>query len=229
MGLSRYEIIDAYTLEELRREYNASDRNGRIRLLQRLHKGGKIPPFDVALSAVEDADVEVRQWMARHGHLGYSDDEEPSRPNLAARLKNDPDPFVRACLRENPTVFDFSVRDEDWMEHFREATHLERLALVRNPNVGDQLIRKLFDYEDRELGINIEAREALVLAFLANRKALSRSKSIDVEHAFDQAMGAETLGALDWVMTSGHFSELWTLISKWPEGTGNLQYAVYRT
>lgn len=236
MGLPRYDIIDAYTLEELRREYSVSDANGRIRLLQRLHKGGRIPPFQIALSAVEDPRVEVRQWMARLGYLDYSEQEEEeeeerppdyeaSRPNLAARLKRDPDPFVRACLRENPTVFGIG---EDWIECFREATHLERLALVRNPEVDDELMRKVFDCEDRELGISLEERGALVRAFLTNQQALSRSKSIDVRHAFDQVMGAETLGALDWVMTSGHFSQLWTLISKWPERTGNLQYAVYR-
>jgi len=37
MALSRYAVIDAYTSEELRREYQASDAKGRVRLLQGLY------------------------------------------------------------------------------------------------------------------------------------------------------------------------------------------------
>jgi uncharacterized protein YfeS len=229
MGLSRYDTTDAYTLEELRREYKASDCKGRIRLLLRLYKGDRVPPFEIALSAVEDPHVEIRQWIARHGkYLEYGDDE-PSHPNLADRLKSDPDPFVRACLRENPTVFGGFVSTENWMEYFGEATHLERLALVRNPEVSQKLIETIFDCENSAIGVNIEERRELVLAFLTNEQALSRSQSIDVREAFDQAMGHETAAALDWVMTSGHFSKLWELISKWPKGAGNLQYTVTDT
>src|SRR5262249_37936422 len=36
------------------------------------------------------------------------------------------------------------------------------------------------------------------------------------------------IDGLSMVSTRGHFSRLWMLISRWPEGTGNLQSVVYR-
>ncbi len=50
MELSRYTIIDAYTLEELKHEYQTSDVKGRIRLLRKLYKVG-VPPYEVAFMA----------------------------------------------------------------------------------------------------------------------------------------------------------------------------------
>lgn len=44
MGLPRYLVKDAYTLEELRRQYGSSDPKGRTLLLQALYKDDGIPP-----------------------------------------------------------------------------------------------------------------------------------------------------------------------------------------
>ena len=117
MPLPRYAIIDAYTLEELRREYTIADAKGRVSLLKKLYRQSSYRiPFEIARLAVEDPEVEVREWIARNGkYLDYSERrwegdkciiEFPER-NLEERLKNDPDPFVRACLRENETAFGF--------------------------------------------------------------------------------------------------------------------------
>lgn len=72
MGLYRHSAIDAYTLEELKRQYQCSDPQGRIRFLRKLYKDmGKIPyemrrhhkdgiiPYEIALMAVRDEAVEV--------------------------------------------------------------------------------------------------------------------------------------------------------------------------
>src|SRR2546425_1247383 len=158
MQRTRYSAIDVYTLEELWREYQASEPRGRIRLLKKLYRDDRRPPYEIAQMAVEDPHVEVRQWMARYGRsLDYREqgirflpDVHEAGPeteseggsgkkceiewrfperDLAARLKNDPDLFVRACLRENPEVFN-AYSYEAWREYFLEATHLERLALL---------------------------------------------------------------------------------------------------
>jgi len=65
--LSRYATHDVYILEELRRLYQSSDANGRIHLLKKLYRNRRIAPFEIALLAVEDPNVDVRQWIARHG------------------------------------------------------------------------------------------------------------------------------------------------------------------
>ncbi len=70
--LPRYSKLDSYTLEELRRKYQTSDPKARIDLLQNFYKDDTAPPFEIALVAVEDSNVEVRQWIARHGkYLDY--------------------------------------------------------------------------------------------------------------------------------------------------------------
>ena len=183
-----------------------------------------VAPFEVALLAVEDADVEVRQWIARHGtYLDYrASRDEPTDRNLEDRLINDPDPFVRACRQENPTVFS-AWSTTGWIDYFREATHLERLALMRNPEVGnphaETLVHTIFDYEDQELDIALSARQECILAFLTNAAAVNRSRQLKVSDFID---------GLSMIETREHFSHLWMLISRWPEGTGNLQAAVYR-
>ncbi len=207
-GLSRYEVPDAYILEELKRDYQSSDVRGRIRLLKKL----RFPPYEIARMAVEDPHVEVRQWIARNGEkLDYDES------NLGERLKNDPDPFVRACLRENPHIF-FGVLPSlsDWKTYFDEATHLERLALVRNPQIYDPLIEQIFDLDVQELGITLDERRELLLAFLTNAKSLRRKRD-----------DLESLDGFAFASAMKFFSQLWKLASKWSVKSG-IPYAVYR-
>ena len=65
MQPNRYSFIDAYILEELRREYAASSSRERLRLLAKL-KSHHIP-LEIALLAVEDPDARVRAWFAKNG------------------------------------------------------------------------------------------------------------------------------------------------------------------
>ena len=213
-GLSRYEVPDAYILEELKRDYQSSDVRGRIRLLKKL----RFPPYEIARMAVEDPHVEVRQWIARNGEkLDYDES------NLGERLKNDPDPFVRACLRENPDAFGVVGLVLDSKELFQEATHLERLALVRNPSVPNSLIEKIFNMEDNELGISIEQRKELALAFLSNREALEKN-------AIVAGLNGEggSLDALTHLGACRFFETLWGYSSKWPKKS-SIRHAVFKS
>ncbi|HIC04186.1 MAG TPA: hypothetical protein EYO65_01465 [Nitrospirales bacterium] len=202
MELSRYRVIDAYTLEELRRQYHDADTNGRIDLLKEFNEPHTLPnfPYEIACLAVEDSHLEVRQWIARHGtYLDFrdgTDDTVQGERNLIERLKNDPDPFVRACLRENPVFLRPIVGD--FRKFFEEATHLERLGLLRNPALGSdtgRFIEKLFDPDDSELEIDMGQRVELILAYLTNTKAI---------HLYGEFIYAE-------------FDEIWRLISRWPK------------
>ncbi len=228
MALDRFTFDDPYVLEELRRRYRDSDAKGRTRLLKQLYKSEWVPAYEIVLMAVEDPAVQVRQWIARNGkHLDYRkekwvDDktvfEFPER-NLADRLKNDPDPYVRACLRENENVFSWTmnIMIGKWKRSFEEATHPERLALVRNPEIVDELIELIFDPDDRELNIDLESRRELVLAFLTNQRKL-RESHVDYSDFYEGE---------DAYSTTQRFSKLWKLSSKWPIGP-NVPYCVYR-
>lgn len=230
MALSRYQLIDAYTLEELQREYQNADAKGRIRLLKKFSRNDQVPPFEIVRLAREDPQVEVRQWIARHGKSlpeawANSPAERYQRRTAGhgeslpeTGLGNDPDPFVRACLRENPHVFG-SIFFEDWKEYFHEATPLERLALVRNPNVNEELIEKIFDSDDKELDIDLAARMKLVCAFLTNTEFLTKQ-------AIEAGLTGDPLTPTDSdIWTSGwsshsagkFLSTLWEYASKWPQ------------
>ena len=207
-ALDRYSPGDEYVIEELRCEYQASDSKGRIRLLKRLQKN--VLPYELCLLVVEDSRVEVRRWFARHGSdFDYRDG------NLKDRLQNDPDPMVRACLCENPSVP--GIFTLDWKERFQEATHLERLALVRNPKVHEDLIEQIFDPEDKELGLDLKTRGELALAYLTNTKALAKKRKDIVDSDDGWA----------WYRAGEHFSKLWELASKWPPKTA-VPWAAYR-
>ena len=218
MQPNRYSFIDAYILEELRREYAASSSRERLRLLAKL-KSHHIP-LEVALLAVEDPDARVRAWFAKNGaplQFGAREDL-PNFHDLEARLREDPDLYVRACVYENPRFGGFKHLNQP-IELFLEATPLERLALVRNPNVGKKLIEQIFTYDETQLGIAIAERRELIRAFLTNTKAIEKSH----KDSFDFADGA------DWASTSSHFNRLWQQISVWPSDAEHLKQAVYET
>jgi hypothetical protein len=224
MALSRYQVIDAYTLEELRRQYNASDAQGRIRLLAKFRKTSDERdskrvqlPFEIVRLAAEDNSAEVRQWIARNGC--FEDQDWQNRLNavpdpidaVVNHLKIDPDPFVRACLHENRAIFSKPNADAA----FRAATHLERLALVRNPEVvqASELIQKLFDLANTDLGIDLEQRRELALAFVSNPEAQRDSHwHADVSGLQEIAYGN------DWALyeSSNHWAAIWGLTAKWP-------------
>jgi hypothetical protein len=85
---------------------------------------------------------------------------------LVGTLLNDPDQFVRACLHENPNALGTINPDGNWNRYFKGITHIERLALVRNPVVSTDPIERIFDFDDKKLGIDVQARKELALAFL---------------------------------------------------------------
>jgi hypothetical protein len=214
MALSRYSRPDAYTLEELRREYSSVGSKGRVKLLQRLARKGELGERMEQL-AVEDENAMVRQWAARHVDL--SDEQK-------WQLKYDPDEFVRACLWENSEVLPWFEKESDWLAWFTDATHIERLAMMRNPQVHDKFIEIVFDPEDTILGIDLEVRAQLVFAILSNKQAVEADMSSFSE--WDKR--GDVWGY--WNMTTKqkeHFPKLWTLAAKWPPESG-VPYHVFR-
>ncbi len=224
MGWTRYAALDAYTLEELQRAYKEADKIERIRLLKRLFKTGGIPE-KVAVMAAEDADCDVRQCLARQfngrvvverepkeAHEKVGDEQRAASNAIETLLKNDPDPFVRACLHENAYVFGgLPFMDQPWIAYFQKATHMERLALMRNPGVGTKLIEKVFDPEEKELGIDIRERRELCRAFLTNKRKLHWLKD-------EAGLCAEHKGYWENLLYAEPFLiALWKLALKWPQ------------
>jgi hypothetical protein len=152
--------------------------------------------------AVADENAVVRGWVARRGYLRVAEGRSV--------LEADADEYVRAAVWENPNVSQEWQGHEWWLEHFRVATHLERLAMVRNPYFDDLLIETILDPADRTLGLSRAERDDLVHGYLTNETALTGRQ-------FDD-------GARE------HFKELWRLASKWPDVDLELgvRYMIYR-
>ncbi|HTT76970.1 MAG TPA: cell division protein FtsA [Candidatus Binataceae bacterium] len=194
--------LDAFAIEELRRRYLSADANGRIALLQDDNL-----PFEIARLVVNDPNVEVRQWFARNGR-DYRELSDDDTRDLLEILRKDPDPFIRACVYTNPS-FSMAARIvrmnntfqgralaamvvliEEEKSWWTEATHLERLAMTRRRSVGSQIL-KVFDLNDEELGLSLEERRELILAFLAGQSGQNARRDSES-------------------------SEIWELVSEWP-------------
>src|SRR5574341_2233706 len=219
MDTSRYHVVDAYVAFELLDDYDSADAGGRIALLGAFLEGEVPVPFELAARAARDPHRAVRAWFARHARLfEYAGDGG----GLRAALLEDPDPFVRASLRENPAAFDGSRAGESWAGHFREASHLERLALMRNRAVcGAPLVEALFDPERGDVEVGLAERRELVLAYLTNarvRRESHRASPVNTGYLWD---------SWECLRQRGHFSRLFRLAAKWPSASG-IREAVYR-
>ncbi|MBI2200061.1 MAG: hypothetical protein HYU42_15920 [Candidatus Rokubacteria bacterium] len=208
-------------------------------------------PYELALLAVSDPSVEVRRWIARNArHLDYRERETlapevylfpdrlkvldiasefvsqpagyrlPDR-NLLVRLKDDPEPVVRASLRENPCILGPLSLPDDSLRWFRDSSHSERLALVRNAEVHPGLILQLFDPEDRQLGIELPERCELCWAFLTNRAMIERIVKGAGLKGHPMPLHGSTFYEANRFLTS-----LWGRAVRWPDNY--LQMAVYR-
>lgn len=218
--LDRYLVPDAYVLLDLQRRYETADVKGKIALLEDLTGGHKVP-YEVELLAVEDSDVQVRQWIARNGgNLKYTSHfrrteagwvHEEIEPTFYHRLINDPDPLVRASLWENPQVVGFLYSDEE----FASIDRLARLALMRNSELRYDcgLIKKIFDPDDNELNLDKAEREDLILAFLTNTAVI---KKIEEEADLTDAPKADPWRSSDRKGAIAFLDDLWNRTTKWP-------------
>jgi hypothetical protein len=229
---SRYSNPDDYTIEELRRTYERSDGKQKIRLIRILQKKHELP-LEIARLVVSDSNVEVREWYAKNGDFqprisskvykaGEGDGWELSRRTsheLENALRNDPDPFVRACLHENSHAFG-SYSGEAWVGYFAAANHLERLAAMRNMGVDEELVKRVFDPDNADLKINIHERAELAFAFLSNEHKIHKLKDralLCEEHEVFKDFYTD--GFSDYAANS-FFDFIWRQAEKWPIDTG---------
>jgi hypothetical protein len=102
--------------------------------------------------------------------------------------------------------------------------------MVRNPHVDNELIEKIFDPDDQELGLDMNARHELACAFLTNEQALDRGQTSYSDWCArvtpDDASGFIDLQRSD----RQHYDKLWSLAAKWPsvDLERGIKYWIYR-
>jgi hypothetical protein len=117
-----------------------------------------------------------------------------------------------------------------WQAAFKKANHLERLAMLRNPLVDYELVEKIFDPEDGEFALNMEARGQLAAAYLTNEHALN-FEPISYNEWCARIGTDDAFGYVDiHSRARTHFDKLWELASKWPAADVEfgIRYWVYR-
>lgn len=217
MALQRYNILDPYTIEELRIEYFGSDYKNRIRLLKRLQKDSPSLHIEIIEWAVKDENAKVRRWIAKNGKFNTIDEPD----EFIKILEREDNLFIRASLLENPTV------NFDFVDLLPKISHMERLALLRNPKLGkileyeDELrtmILSIFDYHDLKIKMDAEERCELILAILSNENVWKKGEELKTEYEENSFFDG-----LSWYLTglgakelNVFYSKIWDLVTKWP-------------
>jgi hypothetical protein len=193
-----YARQDAYALALLEAETAASaDAREAKRFLARAYQTlGAYLPQTVCDVAVGNPDAFVRTWAASHIALvrrdysrldrstseKYSEGLEnaPVTRDYRALLQNDPDPLVRAAILSNPETNEPFVGwlgvAENWKQRFLALSQLERLALMRVPDLSASLALAIMKVSPSELGtLEAEYVEAMSVAVL-NPNLVERSR-----------------------------------------------------
>ncbi len=221
--------IDAYRIETFKCEYEIMNPKERIDFLGVLSQRGELP-YEIVGLAVRDPVVSVRSWAAKHLYLDYREYlgrtdgaatyKFPER-NLFAVSEADPEPLVRAALYENESFLGPGVEEEN----FASTTPLERLAIIGRGNIDRDLVKRIFDPEDKQLGLEPDERKQLALAFL--RKRADGDVARTLAKRFREAESRASM-PLEFADTAGYeLEDLWTLALKWPAGSG-LQTLIFK-
>jgi hypothetical protein len=162
----------------------------------------------------------VRAWAAGHLNTDFKDYTDVHNPietrNYEAALLADPEPIVGASLWSNPRCrqlpFSMWGAGKDWPTRFRTMTQLERLGLMRNPELSSRFILDLLQTPTEELNITREEHATVVRASALNPGIINGSR----------------LHARDYWMVEGdvnppaeEYGKLWdACIDKWTDEFG---------
>jgi hypothetical protein len=157
----------------------------------------------------------VRTWAAAHLQTVFGE------RNYETALLSDPYPIVGAALWSNPMwrnpesqrlpwakfpAVNWRI-SENWKERFRGMTNLERLGLMRNPELSTHFVVALMETPSEELNISrVEHAEVLVTAAM-NPKLINSSR----------LSGRQSWVVNDWPNEPiEEYAQMWELgVNKW--------------
>jgi hypothetical protein len=197
---------------------NPSERRDFVRKL--IWSGAWINKAEFLDVVYADESPYVRAWAAAHLETvlkdytkDYSDPKDrPDLRNYETTVLADSVPIVRAALWSNPKCqrlpwSDFGGIAENWKEHFRGLSNLERCGIVRNPELSNLYVVALMETPSVDLNISrVEHSEVLVAAAM-NPKLINNSR----------LCGRESSVLNDFPMEPfEEFGKMWELsVGKW--------------
>ena len=162
-----------------------------------------------------DENAYVRAWAAGHLNTDFTDYTDPKNPaeirNYEQGLLQDSDPIVRAALWSNPQCnrlpWSLIWVSEGWKEQFQSMSQLERLGLMRNPELSTRYVVALLETPSEELNLSRKEHAEVLRAAATNS---------------DLIWGSRRTGRKSWVGGGEgnppfkEYGEMWRLcLEKW--------------
>jgi hypothetical protein len=176
---------DEYMTQAFIAEYKATpNAHQRKEYLRHLWTAGTWMTGDFLDTIYADASEYVRAWAAGHLSVDFKDYSDWQHPveirNYEPLLLADPSPIVRAAYWSNPNCrrlpWSLIWIAETWKEHFEGLTQLERLGLMRNPQLSMKYVVALMETPSEELKINQKEHIELLTAAGQNPKLINGSR-----------------------------------------------------
>lgn len=178
---------DEYVTAMFAGEYKSiASPHARKRFLAKLRQFGVWTQPELLDAVYADENPFVRAWAAAHLNTDFTDYADSKNPrtirDYESSLLKDPAPIVRAALWSNPKsrqlpwyVVGVGLK-EAWKEQFRNMSQIERLGLMRNPELGKALVLALLESSSEELGVTRDQHREILCAAAINADLISGSR-----------------------------------------------------
>jgi hypothetical protein len=187
-----------------------------IRFLRSIKERGAFFPEKLTRRLLHDRSPQIRAWVASNLWTSFDDYTDAANPvelaNFESGIRKDVHPIVAASLWSNPhcrqlpwSLIDIS---EKWELQFRAFSSLDRLALMRNPDLSFKYVVALLNADTAELGITREEHANVVRAGAFNPRIVWSSR----HHGRDFWVGFDGGGEAPF----REFGQMWeTSINRW--------------
>jgi hypothetical protein len=132
-----------------------------------------------------DENAYVRAWAAGHLDTDFKDYEDHQKPreirNYEPALLQDPEPIVRAALWSNPHCnrlpWSLIWIAKDWKERLQHMSQIERLGLMRNPELSKRYVVALLETPSKELNMSRKEHVEVLWAAAVNPELVGGSRN----------------------------------------------------
>jgi hypothetical protein len=176
---------DAYTQALIMSEIDARpDAVERVNFLATLRRAGTSFSLELVGRLLKDDSPKVRAWVAANVSTHFKDytdfDNSVVLADYEDQIRSDPDPLVRASLWRNTDCqqlpWTMMRLAEGWQGQLKGMTQLERLCLMRNPDLSFKYLVALIDADTTQLGITRKEHADMIYAGVINPRVLWSSR-----------------------------------------------------
>jgi len=195
-----YSRPDDYDTQMLVAEYMSMPTpHERKEFLRQMFKQGVWMEPGLLDAIYADENAHVRAWAAGHLETDFKDYTDHKNPreirNYEPALLQDPEPIVRAALWSNPNCnrlpwnLVWSEIHEGWKDQMRNMSHIERLGLMRNPELLRHYVVALLETPSEELGMTRKEHGEVLSAAAVNPHLVGGSRRYGREAYTDGEYG----------------------------------------